>query len=136
MGIATDSPEILRDLPALAEIDRRHVVAVDLIAAVPTRVGMDEELWSMAEKLTLEGITTRVRLAAGRRASHTEGEAIPKATCAGDLRRFFDAAHRACVFDVRLAGKSDAGADRRFRCAFVSSTVFRTPNPVAGRPVF
>ncbi len=99
--VTTRSPEILRELPVLAALDRRHAVAVDVVVGDPDRA---PRRLRAVEGLAAEGIATRVLLRP--RASSTLGE--------DRLRSLFAAARRAGAVDLRLVGRRSAWA-RRFR---------------------
>ncbi len=125
--VVTRSPEILGELPVLAELDRRHAVAVDLVIAGD---GREAPWWEpVVRRLAAEGITTRVLLRL--RSRGFPGEA--------GLRRLFTIARRAGTFDLqqsphgalRLAGREtgDAGA-RRFQRLRLE---FGFPHPQPGR---
>ncbi len=96
--VATRSPEILGELPALAALDRRHAVAVDLVVDGD---GSAEPRWeTTVRKLAREGITTRVLLRLRGKAGAT------------GWRRLFTTARRAGAFDLQMSPPAPHGALR------------------------
>ena len=96
-------PAVAGQLAALAKLDRRHAVAVDLVVAAgdpeSQRVG------PAVKRLAEQGITTRVLLQPGRGA-HPGLDG---------LGRLVEAVRRAGAFDLRLADGAPRAWARRVR---------------------
>lgn len=92
--ITTRSSEILEQLELLIELDQRHAVAVDILAASfePGSVDLAERLRAVSA-LSAQGITTRLLL------SDLTDQPL-SASAASNIRRLYEAARDCRAFDV------------------------------------
>lgn len=116
--VTARSPALAGQLTALAELDRRHAVAVDLVVAAgdpeSRRVG------PAVRRLAEQGITTRVLLQP-RRGAHPDGDG---------LRQLVEAVRRAGAFDLQLADGTPRAWARQVRHLRLEHGF---PHPLPGR---